>query len=74
MFFLNNMVLWKYNVYMDWVIFCVSQSFDFLLIQYNPPTPALVYSVFLSNPAKNSGPNNFPIYLNIKNISVIRIL
>ena len=45
------------------------------VIQYNLSTPALVYSKFLSNPAKNSGPNNFPIYLNnVKNISLIRIL
>ena len=44
------------------------------MIQYNLPTPALVYSGFLSNPAKNSGPNNFPMYLNVKNTSVIRIL
>ena len=43
-------------------------------IQYNLSTPALVYSGFLSNPAKNSGPNNFPIYLNVKNTSVLRIL
>ena len=38
-------------------------------IQYNLSTPALVYSGFLSNPAKNSGPNNFPIHLNVKNTS-----
>ena len=43
-------------------------------IQYNLSTPALVYSGFLSNPAKTSGPNDFPIYLNLKNTSVLRIL
>ena len=35
-------------------------------LQYNLSTPDLVYSGFLSNPAKNSGPNNFPVYLNVK--------
>ena len=44
------------------------------IIQYNLSTPDLVYSGFLSNPAKNSDPNNFPVYLNVKNTSVIRIL
>ena len=39
------------------------------VLQYNLSTPALVYSRFLSNPAKNSGPNSFPIYLNVKNTS-----
>ena len=47
---------------------------DFCMIQYNLSTPDLVYSGFLSNPAKYSGPNNFPIYLNVKNTSVIWIL
>ena len=45
-----------------------------LYYKYNLSTPDLVYSGFLSNPAKNSGPNNFPVYLNVKNTSVIRIL
>ena len=43
-------------------------------VQYNLSTPVLVYSGFLSNPAKTFGPNNFPVYLNVKNTSVIRIL
>ena len=34
-------------------------------MQYNLYTPDIVYSGFLSNPAKNSGPNNFPVYLNV---------
>ena len=45
-----------------------------LHVQYNLSTPALVYSGFLSNPAKIYGPNNFPIHLNVKNTCVIRIL
>ena len=43
-------------------------------VQYNLSTPDLVYSGFLSNPAKHSGTNSFPVYLIVKNSSVIRIL
>ena len=51
----------------------VTQVYDDV-VQYNLSTPDFVYSGFLSNPAQNSGPNNFPVYLDVKNTSVIRIL
>ena len=57
----------------SWQLFTLSKAI-YTKVQYNLSTPALVYSGFLSNLAKNSGPNIFPIYLNVKNTSVIRIL
>ena len=42
--------------------------------QYNLSIPDLVYYGFLSNPSKKFGPNHFPIYCNVINTFVFRIL
>ena len=53
--------------------YCLAYIFFFVSrkLQYNLSTLDLVYCGFLFNLAKNSGPDNYPVYLNVENTSVI---